>query len=135
MSLKVALDLHARKIQRAFLVNVAGKRRVRRWQAVAAIRLMGLGAAGEQMLAVDEDRHQDRMVGAVRIAEVNVVVQKRVALDEVRMEIAHRLAQKLRAENMDRQALGGSEHLVVAGDQRAGKIARHVEHRRAARAQ
>ena len=133
--LVVALDSDAREVERAFLVEVASERHVGARQAVAAVGLMGLGAGGEQVLAVDEHRHQDRVVGAVSVAEIDVVVQKGVALGEIRVQIAHRLGQELRPEDVYRQSLGGGQQLILAGHQRAGKVSRHVEHRGATRAQ
>ena len=54
---------------------------------------------------------------------------------EVGVEVGHRLGQVLHAEHVHRQALGGGEQPVVAGDERAREVARHVEDRRAAGAQ
>ncbi len=84
------------------------------------------------MLAVDEDRDQDRVVGCVGVAEDRIVVKKGVALAEIRVELAHRAGLKPGAEDVHLQALGGCEELVVGGDDRAGEVARHVEDRGAA---
>ncbi len=131
----VLLDADAREVQRAFLVDVARAGVVRRRQRVAAVRLVRLRAGGEEVLAVDEDRHEDRVVGRVRVAEIGVVVQERVALLEPRMELRHRLGQELHADDVDRKPLGRSQQLVLGGDERAREVAGHVEHRRAPRAQ
>ena len=53
------------------------------------------------------------MVGRVRVAEIRVVVEERVAVGDVVVQVGHRLRQELHADHVDRQALGGGEQLVV----------------------
>ncbi len=118
-----------------FLVDVAGEGHVGGWVGVAAVGLMRLGGGGEEVLAIDEDGDQDDMICRVGVAEVGIVMEEGVALADIVMQIGDRLGQKLHADDVHRQPLGGSEEAVVAGDERAGEVARHVEHRRAPGAQ
>ena len=71
-----------REDQRAFLIHVL-RRVIGRRNAVADVGLVRLGDGGEQMLALEEDRHQEGVIGRMRVAEIGVVVQERVALGEV----------------------------------------------------
>ena len=74
---------------------------------------MGLRAGREHVLALEEHRNEDRVVGRVRVAEVRVVVEEGVALGEVGVELRHRLGEELRADHVHRQPLGGCQELVV----------------------
>ena len=133
--LVIALHPHRREDQPALLVDVAREGHVGRRIGVAAVGLMRLGGGGEDVLAIDEDRNEDDVVGRVGVAEVRIVVQERVALPDVVMQLGDGFGQELHANDVHRQPLGGGEEPVVAGDQRAREVARHVEHRRASRAQ
>ena len=127
--LVVLLDLDAGEDEAALGVDVLGVGHVGRRLGVAAVGLVGLGRGGEDVLAVDEDRDQDRVVGGVGVAEHRVVVQEGVALAQVRVQLAHRARLQPGAEHVHLQALGGGEELVVGGDDRAGEVPRHVEDR------
>ena len=81
------------------------------------------------MLALDEDRHEDRVISWMRVADVRIVVQEGVAVGEVGVQLGHRLGQELGTDDVHREALGRCQQLVVGRDQRAREIARHVEHR------
>ena len=133
--LVVALHPHARERQRALVVDVLRARDVRRRQAVAAVGLVRLRHGGEEVLAVDDDGDEDRVVGRVRVAEVRVVVEEGIAACEVVVQLGHRLGQVLRAHDVHRQPLGGGEQLVVGRHERAREVARLVDDRRARRAQ
>jgi len=100
-------------------------------QRVAAVGLVRLGRGREEVLAVDEHGHEDRVVGGVRVSEHRVVVQVGVALSQVGVQRAHRARLQPGAEHMHLQALGGREQLIVGRDDRAGEVARHVDDRRA----
>jgi hypothetical protein len=120
----VALDAHAREHQRPFLVDVERLGEVARRNAVADVRHVTLGNGGEQVLAADEHRHQEGMVGRVGVAAVRVVVEIRVALADVaRVIAAHVLALQVGAEDVHRQAFGRCEQMIVAGESAAGEIA------------
>jgi hypothetical protein len=71
------------------------------------------------VLAVVEDRDEDRVVGRVCVAEVGVVVQEGVALPDVVVQLRHRLRQELHPDHMDWQPLRRGEQLVVGSDERA----------------
>ncbi len=131
---EVALDLHCRKDQRPFLIDVARRAHVGRRDRVAAIRLMRLGQHGEMMRAgLVEHRHQQGMVGRMRAAVVGRVVQERIAPLQLRMEPLHRGAHQVRArQDMNGQAVGGSQQAVVPRDDAAGEVAGDVEHAGAA---
>ena len=109
------------------VVDVLRGGHVRRRQRVAAVGLVRLGHRREQVLPIDEDGDQDGVVGRVRVAEVGVVVQERVALGEIVVELRHGLREVLRAHDVHGQALGGGEQLVVGGDDGAGEVARLVD--------
>ena len=75
------------------------------------------------------------MVSRVGVPEIRVVVKERVPLDQKWMQIGHRFREELHSDHVHRQALRRGEQPVVAGDQRAGEVAGHVQHRGAAGAQ
>ena len=132
----VALDAHAREHQRAFLVDVQRLGEVARRNAVADVRHVTFGNGGEQVLAADEHRHQEGVVGRMGVAAVGVVVEIRIALADVaRMIAAHVLALQVGAEDVHRQAFGRCEQMIVAGEDAAGEIAGAGNDRRARRAQ
>ena len=83
------------------------------------------------MAAVDEHRHQQRVVGGVRVAAQRIVVQERVARREVGVQLAHRARLQSGAEHVRLQPLGRGQQLVVGGHDAAREVARHVEHRAA----
>ena len=121
--LVVALDAHAREYQRAFLVDVERFGEIAGWNAVADVRHVTLGDRREQVLPVDEYRHQKRVIGRMGVAAIGVVVQIGVALADVALVInAHVLALQVGAEDVDRQSFGGGEELIVAGEDAAGEI-------------
>ena len=65
------------------------------------------------------------MVGRMGIAAIGIVVEIGVALADVPLVIfVHVLALQMGAEDVDRQALGGCEKLIVAGENAAGEIPR-----------
>ncbi len=131
----VLLDLHTREDEPALRVDVVHIGDVGRRFGVSAVRLVRLGRGGEDVLALDEDGDQDRVVGGVGVAEDRVVVEKGIALAEIGVKLAHRAGLQPGAEDMHLQTLRGSEELVVRGDDRAGEVARHVEDRGAAGAE
>ncbi len=133
--LEVALHAHAGERQRTLVIDVFRARHVRRRQPVATVGLVGLRDRGEEVLAADDDGDEDRVVGRVRVAEVGVVVEEGIAAREVVVQLRHRLGEVLRAHDVHRQALGGSEQFVVGRHQRAGEVARLVDDRRARGAQ
>ena len=125
------LHADAGEDQRAFLVHVLRRGVIGGRDAVADVRLMALGAGGEEVLAIDEDRHQHRVIGRVGIAEIGVVVEERVALGEIVVQFGHGPCLQVRAEDMDRQTLRRRQELVVGGADRAREIPRHGDHGRA----
>ena len=132
--LVVALDPHAGEDQRALLVDVARVRHVgASASALPQSAWCALAQAVNTVLAVDEHRHEDRVVGGVRVAEVRVVVEEGVALARGRgcsSRIDARLQVRRRSTWTGRPSADG-EQLVVGGDDRAREVARGVEHRRA----
>src|ERR1700692_2508590 len=107
------------------LVNVERLGEIARRDAVADVRHVALGDGREQSMAADEYRHQEGMVGRMGVAAIGVVVEIGVALADVAFVIAaHILALQMGAKNVDRQALGGGEKLIVAGEDAAGEIPR-----------
>ena len=72
---------------------------------------------------LDEDGDHDRVVGRVGVAEVGIVVEEGVALLEVGVQVGHRLAEEAGAEDVDGDALGRGEELVVGVGDRAGEVA------------
>ena len=76
-----------------------------------------LWRSGEQMLAVDEDRHQNGMVGAVRVAEYTSLCKNASpsARSACRSHIAS--VRKCEPKTWTGRPFGGSQQLVVAGDQ------------------
>ena len=133
--LEVPLHLDAGEDQRPFLIDVRRLRHVGGGQAVADVGLMGLHRDGEEVLPLVEHRHQDGVVGRVRVAEVGVVVQVGIALGIVGMQVLHRLGLDVGAPDVDGEALGHGEHLVVRRDDRAGEVPRHADDGRARRQQ
>ena len=131
--LVVALDLHRREDQRAFLVHVARAAVIGGGDGVAAVRLMRLGDHGEAVNAVVvHHRREDGVVGGVGAAVVGRVVEVGVAPLEVRVKRLHRLAHHVgAAQDVDRQALVDREQPVLGGHDAAGEVARAVEHARA----
>ena len=127
----VPLDADAGEDQRALLVHVLRGGVISGGYAVADVRLMPLCAGGEEVLAVDEDRHQHRVVGGMGVAEVGVVVQEGVAFGEIVVQLGHRARLQVRAEDVDRQSLRRRQQLVVAGADRAREVTRHGDHGRA----
>ena len=134
--LVVALNAHAGKNQRAFLVNVQRFGEVARRNAVADVGHMAFGDGREQMLVIDEHRHQKCVVGRMGVAAIRIVVEISIAFANVARVIARQvLALQVGAEDMHRQPFGRGEELIVAGEDAAGEIARARNHRRARRAQ
>ena len=125
--LVVALHLDAGEVERALHVDVLRGGVIGRRNRVAAIGLVRLHRRGEQVLAIDEHRHERRVIRRVRVAEIGIVVEEGIALLQVRMQLQHRLALKVDAEDVHRQALGRIEQIAVAGQDRARKIARHAD--------
>ena len=125
------------KISAPSCIDVARRAHVGRRQRVAAIRLMGLGQHREAMgAAIVEDRHQDRVVGGVRVAVVGRIMQEGVARLDVGVELHHRPGHQVgAAQHVDRVAVGGGQQIAVGGHERAGEVARRVDHARARRAQ
>jgi len=93
-------------------IDVQPGQRVTRGQS-----LVRFHDAGEAVLTVEEHGDENRVVGGVRVAVVGVVVQERVPLDKIRVQIGHRLGEELHAGYVHRQTLGGCEQAVVARDQ------------------
>ena len=98
---------------------------------------MALGEHGEAVDAVIvDDRHQDRMIGRVRAAVVGRIVQEGIAAlqlaDGCRSSSGHDVRA---AQDVDRQALGGGEQLVIGGQHDAGEVMRDGEDARAAGAE
>ena len=127
----VALHLDAGEDQRALVIDVLRRREVGGGLAVAHVRLMRLHAHREEVLALVEHRHQDRVIGRVAVAAVGVVVEIGVALAELRVPLAHDGGLDVHAEDVDRHGLRGRQHLVVRGDDGAGKIPRDADDGRA----
>ena len=125
--LEIPLHLHAGEDQRAFLIDVRGLRHVGGGQAVADIGLMGLHRDGEEVLPLVEHGHQDGVIGRMRVAEIGVVVQVRIALGIVGMQVLHRLGLDVGAPDVDGEALGHGEHLIVRRDDRTREVARHAD--------
>ena len=124
-----ALDPDAGEVQPAFLVQVLRERHVRGRLGVAAVRLVRLGRGGEHVLTVQDHRHQQRVIGGVRVAQVRVVVKVGVAVGEVRVQLAQPAGLEPGAENVHLQPLGGGQQLVFGGHDAAGEVAGHVQHR------
>ena len=116
------LHEHTREDQRPFLVHVAGEGVVGGGLAVADVGLMGLGAGGEHVHAVYEDRHQDRVIGRMGVAEVRIVVQKGIAFPQVGVKRAHRPRLQVAPEHVHGQAFGGGDQPIVMGKEGAGEI-------------
>ena len=129
--LVIALNPYAREIERALFVDVARARHVRRREGIAAVRLVGFRAGREHVLPLVEDRDEDRVIGRVRVPEIRVVVEERVALRDLRVQLGHRLREELHPDDVDRQALRRRKELVLGRDERAGEVSRHVENGRA----
>ena len=126
--LVVALHAHGREDQAAFLVDVARVGHVGRRLRVAAVGLMRLRGGREEMDPLPDHRHEDHVVGRVRVAQVRVVVQEGVAVADVVVQVGDRLRQELHADHVHRQALRRGEQPRIAGDERAREVARLVEH-------
>ena len=127
------LHLHCREDQRALLVHVARRAVIGGGDGIAAIGLMRLGDDGEAVRALVVDhRHQDRVIGRMGAAVIGRVVQEGVAPLEVGVKLLHRGRHQIgAAQHVDRQALGGRQHVAVGGDDAAGEVARCIEHARA----
>ena len=134
MSLVVALHAHRVEDQRALFVDVAGRGMVRRRQRVAAVGLVRLAEHREAVYAVVvDDRHEQAVVGGVRVAVVGRVVQERVAASQLRVQSLIRARHQVgAAHDVDRQALGGREELGLGGQDAAGEVTRRVQDARAA---
>lgn len=76
------------------------------------------------MCPLVEDGHNYGVVGGVGAADVGVVMEKRIALRELGVEIFHRAADEARAEDVHRQPLGRGDQVVLGGDERAREVAR-----------
>ena len=98
---------------------------------------MGLREHGEAVHAVVvDDRHQDHVVGRVRIAVVGRVVEEGVAPLQLRVKLLHRGRHDVgAAQHVDRVALGRRDQLAIGRDDAAREVPRHVEHAGAPRAQ
>ena len=96
----IALDANTGKDQRAFLIYVACGRMIRRWNAVAYIRLVRLRADSKHMLVFGEDRYEECVVRRMRVAEVDVVMQECVAFSQIRMQATHCLGLQMRAKDV-----------------------------------
>ena len=131
MSRQSALHLDAGEDQRALVIDVPGSGEVGGGLAVAHVRLVGLDAHGEEVLAAVEHRHQDGVIGSVAVAAVGVVVEIGVALAEFRVPLAHDGGLDVHAEDVDRHGLRGRQHLVVRGDDGAGEVPRDADDGRA----
>ena len=131
----VPLHLDAGEDQRTFVIDVPGRREIGGRLAVAHVRLMGLDAHREEVLALVEHRHQDRVIGRVAVAAVGVIVEEGVAFAEAGMPLAHDGGLDVHAEDMDRHGLGSREHLMVGGDDGAGEIPRDADDGRASAVQ
>ena len=83
------LDTNAGKVQCPLLVEVLHERHVGRRLAVAAVGLMRLGTGGKDMDAIGEHRDEDGVIGAMGVAEIGIVVQERISLSHVRVQLAH----------------------------------------------
>ena len=80
-----------------------------------------------------DDRHEQAMVGRVRVAVVGRVVQERVPVPQLGVQRRHRGAHHVRpAHDVDRQAVGGHHELVARRHDAAGEVARGVQDARAA---
>jgi len=130
--LVVALHLRGAEDQRALLVVVAREGVVARRDRVADVGLVGLGGGGEEVLALAEDRHHDRVVARVRIRLIGIVVEVGVALAHLRVGASDRRRLQVGAEDVDRHPLRRRQQLVVGGGDRAGEVARDRDHRRVA---
>ena len=88
---------------------------------IAAIRLMRLGHHGEAVAAIIvQHRHQDRMVGRMGTAVIGRIVQERIAALQDGVKLLHRCGHQIGpAQNVNRQAFGGGEQMVVGGDDAA----------------
>ena len=62
---------------------------------------MRLGAHSEHVLAVEEDRDENCVIGRMRIPHIWVVVEKRIAFGQIGMQLLHRNRLQVRPENMD----------------------------------
>ena len=88
------------------------------------------------MLAINEDRHQEGVVGRMGVAAIGIVVEIGVAFADVARVIAgHILPLQMGAEDVDRQSFGRGEKLIVAGEDAAREVARARDDRRTGRAQ
>ena len=129
--LVATLNAHAGECQAALLVDVARERHVRAGGRVAAVGLVRLGAGGEEVLAAREHRHEDGVVGGVRVAGVGIVVEVGVAPRQVGVVAGQPWRLEPGAEHVDLEPLDGREELVVGGHDRAGEVLRGVEDGRA----
>ena len=69
------------------------------------------------------------MVGRMGTAVIGRIVQERITALQDGVKLQHRCGHQIGpAQNVNRQAFGGGEQMVVGGDDAARKIARRVEH-------
>ena len=100
---EIALNAHARKHQRAFVIHIARQHEIAGGDGIADIRHVAFGDACEKMLAFIEDRHHESMVGRVCIATIGVVIQIGIATAYIpRMIAAHIGGLDMAAEDMYR---------------------------------
>ena len=96
----VALDRDPGKDQRALLVDVAGVADVGGRLRVAAVGLVRLAQQPEAMHArLVDQRHDDALIGRVRVAVIGRVVEEGIAAPELGMERLDRAGHQVRARS------------------------------------
>ena len=127
----VLLHLDAGEDESALVVDVGCVGDVRRRDRVAAVGQMRLREHGVAVDAVVvDDGDDDAPVGGVGVAVVGRVVEKGVARPEGRVGLFHVPGNQVgAAHDVDGQAFGHRQHLVVGGEDAAGEVACGVEDR------
>nr|AIE91400.1 hypothetical protein [uncultured marine group II/III euryarchaeote AD1000_118_H06] len=106
------MDLHARKDQRAFLIDVLSSGEIGCWLAVATIGLMCLNRRGKEMFALKKYRDEESVIGGVAIADIGIIIEKGIALAEIRMILCHGSGLQMHAKYMNRHRLSHRQNLV-----------------------
>ena len=117
----LVIPLHAdrREDEAALLVHVTGIGHVGGRLRVAAVGLVRLRGRREHVPVFPEDRHEDDVIRRVGVPEIRVVVQERVALGQIVMQVGDGLGEELHPDHVHREALGRREQAVVGRDQSA----------------
>ena len=128
------LHPHAGEVQ-PFLEDGLGVGQVGGRDRRADIGVVRARDGPEERLAVEEHRHAEREVRVVRDTRVRAVVEEGVALLDVVEELGERPGREVDRRRVHRDALLDADQPVVVGEDRAGHVARDLDHARLARAQ